>query len=292
MRGKQVRRPSLRTSSQPQNPLSNRPRTPLLTRHLSPMGLTAVVSSPTPTLRLRRHSPPQRTAPPGTPASSLRPPAHRLPRTPPPPRRVLLPASPASPRPLRHHLYSAPSHRARPSQSPGRYPSPPPSARPLVSPPAGKHALSTHPLGARPCAQLRGFRSHGVGVLVGENDSKRVTKENIRVLTMGGLLASARAALLGWGGGSGQRRFPQEADMTAGRGETSTRRSGQEHSGRGNNQGGGPGAWWGPRGPPWLSPAEKTQRRRRGHPPPVSRAGSRALNLRTAWPWEGSGQVG
>lgn len=192
-----MRRLSLRTSSQPQNPLSNRPRTPLLTRHLSPMGLTAVVSSPTPTLRLQRHSPPQRTAPPGTPASSLRPPAHRLPRTPPPPRRVLLPASPASPHPLRHHLYSAPSHRARPSQSPGRYPSPPPSARPLVSPPAGKHALSTHPLGARPCAQLRGLRSRGVGVLVGENDSKRVTKENIRVLTMGGLLASARAALLG-----------------------------------------------------------------------------------------------
>lgn len=35
---------------------------------------------------------------------------------------------------------------------------------------------------------------------MGENDSKRVTKENIRVLTMGGLLASARAALLGGGG--------------------------------------------------------------------------------------------
>lgn len=138
-----MRRPSLRTSSQPQNPLSNRPRTPLLTRHLSPMGLTAVVSSPTLTLRLRRHSPPRRTAPPGTPASSLRPPAHRLPRTPPPPRRVLLPASPASPRPLRHHLYSAPSHRARPSQSPGRYPSSP--FRQATGLPTGRETCAEHP---------------------------------------------------------------------------------------------------------------------------------------------------
>lgn len=37
---------------------------------------------------------------------------------------------------------------------------------------------------------------------MGENDSKRITKENIRVLIMGGLLEAARVAPLGWGRGS------------------------------------------------------------------------------------------
>lgn len=106
---------TLHASSQTQSPLSNCPRTSLLRFRLSHMGLTAVVSSPTPTLHLLQDSPPQWTIPPRTPASALGPPAH----TPSPSQWVLLPNSLASPHPLGHHLNSAPSHLERPNQSPG-----------------------------------------------------------------------------------------------------------------------------------------------------------------------------